>query len=98
MKRLFILGLLLTLAGCAKRIVMQPPGANLAWHPSTTPSVIEYYVYRNGTKVGSVPATTIGLNGTYFDSVPPGNYTWWVTSWDGILESVPSNQVQGTVP
>jgi hypothetical protein len=68
-------------------------GAWIRFTKSTTPSVTQYFIYRDGIKVTTVPATTT----SYFDSAPAGKHSYFLTAYNG-KESVHSNTVTAIVP
>lgn len=73
----------------------------LTWVASTTTNVIDYRVYRGTTSTGPYQALTTANILVYVDTgVMPGvTYYYYVTAIDvNNNESVPSNQVAGTIP
>lgn len=97
-KVLLVLLCLFTLLACSSK----PHSVTLSWTPSPSPYVLGYFVYRASTpgQWTKLTPTVVHATGYVDHSVKSGQvYRYRVTTLGpGFLESLPSEEIEATVP
>lgn len=99
-KPLLAIGLLLTFSAFALGPSNPPPSVTATWSPSPSPGITNYNVYWGGASGNYTNVVAAGTNLTVTISQISrgGTYFFAATAMAGGLESVPTPEVQATIP